>query len=186
MNLNPVVNPVPVKPDRRGITTGLKSFLTTGRWPKGCSYVAKVMRAMRRELEELVTRQQAKVPPSAPFLIQSACRHEGRALLLQRKLREQAETLSVDQYVSLLDGISRATTARDGCLKGLGLDKVPGPIDAWDAYYQSAGNGHQGAPAAPGSDIGGPGDPDPIPPPAPRVAEHGPDVGAGAPPPIPP
>jgi hypothetical protein len=62
-------------------------------------------------------------------LIQSACRHEARALLLQRKLRNEVESLTTDQYLAVLRDLSAATEARDRALKGLKLDEPIRPLD---------------------------------------------------------
>jgi hypothetical protein len=117
------------KEDRRTrgrITVGTYSYLSTGRWPKGASYVGKTLKGLRRDLERAVNERGTKVEEWAACLIQSACRHEARAQLLQRKLR--LETLTPDQYFACLRDISAATDSRDRCVKALGLDVQLQPL----------------------------------------------------------
>jgi len=61
-------------------------------------------------------------------LIQSACRHEGRAQLLTRYLREAG--LSLADRLAVLSGIGNATDSRDKCLQRLDLDRRA-DIDPW-------------------------------------------------------
>jgi hypothetical protein len=86
------------------------------------------MFALRRELEGAVTAQGRDVGVYHSALIQSACRHETRAQLLQRYLRESPD-LTLAERCQLLDGIGRATDARDKCLDRMGLSAAPVPLD---------------------------------------------------------
>jgi hypothetical protein len=124
------------KEDRRTrgrITVGIFSAFSTGRFPAGASYVQRLILQMRRGLEEaLAERDGDKTPVWAAAMIQSACRHEGRALLLQRKLVQEAATLTTDQFIALLRDFSQATDQRDKCLKGLRLDEALKPLEITD------------------------------------------------------
>jgi hypothetical protein len=56
-------------------------------------------------------------------VLQSAVRHETRALLAARWLRKEGEKLKLPDRIALLGTISSATDSRDKCLEKLGLDK---------------------------------------------------------------
>jgi len=56
-------------------------------------------------------------------LLQSAVRHETRALLAAKWLRDQDGKLNLEQRLQLLATISAATDSRDKCLVRLGLDR---------------------------------------------------------------
>jgi hypothetical protein len=120
------------KGNRLAITSGLSSYLSTGRWPKGASYVQRLVSGLRRGLEYAIAERGIKAEEYAVCLIQSACRHEARALLLQRKLRNEVENLTTDQYLAVLRDLSAATDARDRCLKGLRLDEALKPLSVTD------------------------------------------------------
>jgi hypothetical protein len=123
------------KEDRRTrgrITVGIFSFLSTGRLPVGAGYVQRLILQMRRGLEKALEEREDKTPVWSAAMVQSACRHEARALLIQRKLVQENETLTVDQYLAVLRDFSQATDARDRCLKGLKLDIPIGPRSITD------------------------------------------------------
>jgi len=121
------------KGNRNNLRSGLAhehrqhGYLATGRLPKGASYVAAVAKRLRRSLEAAVLARDPRVEVYAAALIQSACRHEIRALLSQKWMRDK-EDLTSDQALTFLREISLATDARDKCLRALGLDRPP---DAW-------------------------------------------------------
>jgi hypothetical protein len=155
------------KLSRGSITTGLSSSLTTGRWPRGASYVQRLVSGLRRDLERALAKQGERAEIWQAAVIQTACRHEARALLLQRKLREQADALTVEQFSMLLRDLSAASDARDRCLKMLGLDKSAiKTVDAiWDEIYNAqpaataarqATNGTQADPQAVSAEIDAP------------------------------
>ncbi|MEQ8787144.1 MAG: hypothetical protein RIC55_12635 [Pirellulaceae bacterium] len=98
--------------------------------PPGCSYLASQLTTFRRYLRGLVAERQGNVSIYAEAVIQSACRHEKRALLSARWLRIEGDRLNIDQRSKLLRDEATATDARDKCLAALGLDRQ---IDPWDA-----------------------------------------------------
>ena len=101
--------------------------------PAGCSYIEAQLASFRRYVHELVAARDGGVSIYQEATLQSACRHEQRALLAARWLRVDFDKLNVDQRVSLTRDISNATDARDKCLKALGLDGKPD--DALAALY---------------------------------------------------
>ena len=141
--------------NRNRLSSGLRT-LVLGRYPDGCSYVAKLANAMRRQIEAAVVALRGEIGIHDAGLIQSACRHESRALLLQRWLRVApnrqdtrkakavdgmavaiSESSGIDtmQRVTILEAIGRATDSRDRCLRMLGLDKPAKPANPWDALH---------------------------------------------------
>ena len=116
--------------NRNSITSGTHSFLATGRWPKGASYVTRLVRQLRRALDAATLDQHGEITIYQSATIQTACRHEVRAMLLQRWLRNEDASLSTDEKVRMLAEIGKASDARDRCLKALGLDQRPN-ADPW-------------------------------------------------------
>ena len=107
--------------NRNRIASGLRSFVL-GRYPKGCSYVARQGHLLRRQLRQAVTENQGSTNVWSEAVIASACQHECRRLLLLRWLRLEGDGLKVLDRAALLDRIGAATDSRDRCLKLLGLD----------------------------------------------------------------
>ncbi len=93
--------------------------------PSGCKYIEGQISAFRRYIREEVT----DLSLWQEATLQSACRHETRALLAARWLRLEAKKLSIAERVALVKTVSDATDARDKCLKAIGLDEPPDPLD---------------------------------------------------------
>ena len=110
--------------NRNAIKTGVHSYMSTGRLPPGCSYVTRLINRMRGQLEAAVGERHGEVDVYRAAVVQSACRHESRCILLQRYLREASDELSVTDRATLLREMSNATTQRDRCLKQAGLDQT--------------------------------------------------------------
>jgi len=107
--------------------------------PPGCTYIEGQISAFKRYVRAelggtLSTWQEAT--------LQSACRHETRALLAARWLRLEAKALTISERAKLLDCIGRASDQRDKCLMALGLDRDP-MADAIDALYATPEPEHQ-------------------------------------------
>src|SRR5262249_47561715 len=68
--------------NRNSLRSGVHSFML-GRWPKGGQYVARCVYALRRQLEAAVMARGGEVGPYEAACIQTCCRWESRALLLQ-------------------------------------------------------------------------------------------------------
>jgi hypothetical protein len=108
--------------DRRGIKSG-RYALVSGKFPRGCSYVARVLAELRRQLEAAVVAAHGQVSILHAASINSAVRHEGRAILAGRWLRLHAESMSHTERLHYLREVSNASDSRDRCLARLGLDK---------------------------------------------------------------
>lgn len=102
--------------NRNGITSGLVSAFTTGRLPRGCSWVSREVAKMRRELEAELIKRHVVINAFQHAAIQSAARHEIRVRLLQRLL--WANELP-EKRIELLREISRATQQRDTAIASL-------------------------------------------------------------------
>jgi hypothetical protein len=142
--------------NRNRITSGLRSFVL-GRYPPGCSYIARHGHLLRRQLREAVTTQEGSTNVWSEAVIASACQHECRRLLLLRWLRladepqtirkssmkdglavaiTEAKGLGIMDKAALLDKIGQATDARDRCLKVLRLD-TRRDASPWDDLYRN-------------------------------------------------
>ena len=122
------------KGNRNAIRSGVYSFLATGRYPRGAAYVGRLVGQLRQSLESTVMQRESEVTVYNAAVIQSVCRHEGRAQLLQRWLRELEKGdngASIHDRVSILKEIGSATDARDKCLRALGLHLKQEDDDTW-------------------------------------------------------
>jgi len=109
---------------------GLYAFLALGSLPKGASYIRRQGGRLRVQLTQAVLESGRKVGVTAAATINSACRHEGRAMLLQRYLRLEAD-LPLAARIQLLREIGMATDSRDRCIRSLRLDvESPAPWDS--------------------------------------------------------
>ena len=102
------------------------------------------MGQLRHSLEDILIERESEVTIYNAAVIQSACRHEGRAQLLQRWLRELHngdKSPSVQDRLSILREIGSATDARDKCLKSLRLHEKPEEDDAWPIITVTNGPG---------------------------------------------
>jgi hypothetical protein len=100
---------------------GITSF-PIGRYGKGTSYVAKFQHWLRRGLRAVVTDRDGATTLYHESLICDAAEHEGRRLLLKRRLRLDGENLKPLEYATILDKIGLAGDARTRCLRRLGLE----------------------------------------------------------------
>ena len=112
---------------------GTYSYLALGRLPKGCAYIRRLIGKYRRKLEDALLERDGEIQIHAASLVQSACRHEGRAQLLTRWLRVDDGDMSITDRVSLLREIGSATDSRDRCLKALELSVRSDNLDPWAA-----------------------------------------------------
>jgi hypothetical protein len=131
-------------------SNAIRHGLMASKLPPKCSYIRRSIGTFRTALEAEVIQRFREITTFRAALVQSACRHETRALLLQRYLREaqDAQTASHSLQAQAVDGkptglgimdraqllaqISAATDARDKCLErlGLGVDESQSVIDA--------------------------------------------------------
>jgi len=104
--------------------------------PKGCSYIDAQVRIFRTVVRGLLEDKHGELALYHEAVLQSAVRHEQRALLAARWLRNECESLDVDKRLSLLNTITNASDNRDKCLQRLGLDKTA-DIDPWDSLHNA-------------------------------------------------
>lgn len=141
--------PAPRK-NRNAITTGIYSFFTTGRLPRGASYISRLIRAMRAELEAATAAAHGEVSIPAAGLIQSAARHEAVALMLTRSLRLATDAPLSDR-LAMMKEIRAATDSRDRCIRELKIDR-PAALEPWRVPFPvdpSAAKPHVAAMAPP-------------------------------------
>lgn len=91
------------------------------------------LRAFRNRLEKIVVEAHNEVSVLRAALINSATRWEKVAALGDRWLREEAESLDVNDRLNLVKSIAQASDSRDKCIKALGLDSKP--ADLWAGVY---------------------------------------------------
>ena len=111
---------------RHGLRTRRK--LSIGKLPKGCSWINTLVSALRRELEALTMEVHRALDFKSQLYIQSACRHEQAALLAQRWLRLQAETMTHSERLTYLQAIAKESDLRDRAVDRLRLDVETGSI----------------------------------------------------------
>src|SRR5262245_39936070 len=109
--------------NRNALTHGRCAYFVTGKLPAGASYVARIVKALKAELESAVRERYGEIDIYAAALCQSAARHEARELLALRWMRRAAEKLTTEQLLAVQREVGNATDARDRCLKALGLEK---------------------------------------------------------------
>lgn len=117
---------------------GIYSFLAIGRAPHGCQYVFRLIGQFKQALEFAVAAKHGEIGLYHAALIQTACRHEGRAQLLTRWLRKGEAELSYADRLSTLKEIGAASDARDKALKALRLDDADDGASILDQLYGSA------------------------------------------------
>jgi hypothetical protein len=118
--------------NKNRMTHGQRGWLVTGSLPKGASWIRRVVGEFRRQIESAVLALHGEVTPYASAVAQSATRHEARALLAGRWLKQQGESLSLSERLQLLATIGTATDSRDKCLERLGLNRSPATKSPWE------------------------------------------------------
>ncbi|MDA1054229.1 MAG: hypothetical protein O3C40_27600 [Planctomycetota bacterium] len=114
-----------------GNGNAIRHGLMAGKLPKGASYIELESERLRTALEDaVVNRTGGEISLHDAAVIQTAIRWERHALLAQRWLRNEAETLTPDQRLAFSRDVARASAERDKCLKALGLDVRPNS-DPW-------------------------------------------------------
>ena len=94
-----------------GITThGLRKWTVTGTLSgPGASYVRHTLAAFRADVEAAVIETKGELSVYHAALIQTACRHEGRAQLIQRLLRGLDADVSVPERIAYMKEIGAAS-----------------------------------------------------------------------------
>ena len=116
-------------------THGLYGYLAIGSLPKGCSYIRKMIGRFEGVLRDAIVDKYGQIGVYRAALVQSCCRHEGRAQLLGRWLRHEDGDLKVMDKVGILREIGAASDSRDKCLRLLGLDNDD--RDVIDGLYEN-------------------------------------------------
>ncbi len=71
----------------------LRHGLTAGSLPRGCSYIARITNELRREIEKAVLSLKGEIGIADAAHVNTACRFERHAMLAQRWLRHEVNTL---------------------------------------------------------------------------------------------
>jgi len=100
-----------------------KHGLRAVRSPKGCSWIDSSLTAFRRYVQDEILSRDGGATLYQEALLQSACRHEQRAMLAARWLRVGGDSLPLSEKLALTKAVCDATDARDKCLDRLGLDR---------------------------------------------------------------
>lgn len=112
------------KGNRNRVTHGLRRTFTTGRLPRGSSYIGGTLQALRREIETALLARDGAIGIGAAAATQTACRHERTAQLAQKWLAENPE-MPLELKLKFANQVAVSSEARDRALKALGLDPRP-------------------------------------------------------------
>jgi len=123
----------PLKPDPKD---HIRHGLTAGALPRGCGYVQRSIIRFRVALEQAVQDAGGKIGVLEAALIQSALRWERHALLAQRWLRREADSMTATDRLAYSKAVADASSQRDRCLDRLGL-RLAKPSDPWDIIYSA-------------------------------------------------
>lgn len=107
----------------RANSNAAKHGLRASKLPKEARSLETPLYQFRKHVRELLVETSGEVTTYAEAVLQSAIRHETRAMLAARYLRVQ-DDLKLEQKLTLLDAICKATDARDKCLERLGLNRL--------------------------------------------------------------
>lgn len=115
--------PAPLKNANR-----MRHGLRASKLPSGCQYVEKAIISFRIAIEDAVLILHGEISVLHAAYVQSACRSEQRAMLLERWLREADAKgqLSIQEQIRLLRERDSASARRDACLRQL---LTPSPVD---------------------------------------------------------
>jgi len=111
----------------------MRHGLRAGMLPKGASYIKRDCDILRRLIEEAVIGNHGEVSLFNAAMIQTAIRWERHAMLTQRWLRKEIDSMSASERILYSKDIATASTNRDKCLKELGLNTKQ--LDVFDALY---------------------------------------------------
>lgn len=111
------------------------NLLRVGVLAKADAYHGRVMRQVQLALEREILDRRGEVTAAESLAVNSFVRHELRARLLQRKLSQMADKLTVNEYAALWREISDATERRDKAFTRLGIEKPTDGTDPWKGVY---------------------------------------------------
>lgn len=119
---------------RNNLRHGLRAA-TLGKVPKGASYVGRLLTRLRKDLEAAVVEAKGELNLQDSLTVNTACRWERHALLANRWLAHNSETMTFDQRLNFSRDIARAAENRDRAVRNLGLDQNANNII--EALYSS-------------------------------------------------
>lgn len=105
----------------------LRHGLRAGRLPRGCGSIRKACDRLRRQLEDAVVYERGEVSLADAATIQTALRWERHAMLSQRWLRLEGDSLTPGDRLAFSREIARASAERDKCLRSLNLEPAAEP-----------------------------------------------------------
>ncbi len=117
--------------NRNRTTHGRRGFLALGTLPKGAAYIRRCIGQLRAECEAAVIEAKGQLNLTDAATCQSVARHEGRALLAVRWLRQRGSEMSDSERLGYLRELGNATDARDRAIRSLRLDVAA--TDPWTA-----------------------------------------------------
>ena len=112
------------------------SHLVLGELPKPSRDVARASRCFRRDLQRAVVAKYGVLSVYHDSLCHAAARHELRASLLQRELRDHGKDMSSAMRVKVIGDLGRANDSRDRAIERLGLGGDATAPDPWSAMSQ--------------------------------------------------
>lgn len=116
--------------------------VAVGKFPRGAEWIGRQCLALRKLLRQELLQRDGKVSGYSECVLNSACVHEARRLLVARWLRLEGDKLSVMERANLLDRIGRASDARDAALRRLKLHLSPDTGALWDQVHGRSSPGN--------------------------------------------
>ena len=96
-------------------------YMPVGRTPPGTLWVRGLVSSFRRAIVGTLQADGRVLGPYEQAVVQSAARWEQHALLAQRWLRLEADTMTASERLAYSKAIAQASVNRDSCLRELGL-----------------------------------------------------------------
>lgn len=124
-------------PSMNALKHGIYSL---GSLPKGCSYIARITGRYKRALQDALLADKRTPTVADEGLVQTAVRHERHALLCQRWLRVEFDSLTPSERLAYSKEICLATERRDKCIAMLGL-KCSAERDPFAGLYDDDAGG---------------------------------------------
>lgn len=112
-------------------TNAAKHWLTLGSLPPGAGYIKRITASLRDAVERAVVDAKGEIGLVDAAVVQTLIRWERHALLAQKWLRNEIESLSPSDKIRFSAEIARASAERDKCFARLGIDKTAAELDPW-------------------------------------------------------
>ncbi len=122
-----------------GNANAIRHGLRASSLPDGCAYIEGQVKTFRRYVRDLLVDRHGECSVYQEAVLQSAIRHEQRALLASRWLRIEPD-LDLNQRLALTDAVAKASDNRDKCLQKLGLDTAT-TNDPWQQLTPTTSTG---------------------------------------------